>query len=72
VFPSRDRSDFGQNARRTDDVTFDCLGDTITGKVQTSYWTAADMLKLDRTQKSARTEASVNVPPLGMNSRLTF
>lgn len=62
----------GQNDNCTDEVTFDCLVGAITGKVQASYWTTADRLKLDRTQKSPRTLASASVPPLVMNSRLTF
>src|SRR5579862_1670217 len=63
---------FGQNVSCTEVATLDCFVGAITGKVQVSYWTTAEKLKLDRTQKSARTLPSVSVPPWGMNSWLTF
>ena len=62
----------GQNDNCTAEVTFDCLVDAITGKFHISYCTDAERLKLDRGQNSARTFASASVPPLGINSWLTF
>ena len=55
----------GQNVNCTEVATFDCCVDAITGNVQVSYWTTAETLKVDRTQKSARTLPSVSVPPCG-------
>src|SRR5438270_5174483 len=63
---------FGQNVNCTDEAIFDCCVGAITGNVQDSYCTAADTLKLERTHRSARTLASVSVPPLGTNSWLTL
>jgi hypothetical protein len=62
----------GQNVNCSDEVTFDCLVDAMTGKSHLSYCTNAERLKLDRGQNSARTFASASVPPLGINCALTF
>src|SRR5579872_2048602 len=48
----------GQKVNCSEELTFDCRVDAITGNVHASYWTFAERLKLDRTQKSARTLAS--------------
>lgn len=62
----------GQNDNCTEEVTFDCLVDAMTGKFHISYCTDADRLKVDRGQNSARTFASTRLPPLGMSCWLTF
>ena len=59
---------FGQKDNWTTEVKFDCLVVAITGKFHISYCTEAERLKLERGQNSARTLASANVPPLGINS----
>src|ERR1700686_861438 len=52
-------SPFGQSDSCTEVATLDCCVGAITGNVHVSYCTTADRLKLDRTQKSARTLPSV-------------